>query len=68
MALKSRYFELAKRLHELEIGESMFVKRSEWTSGKGPSEKLRRISKRTKKEFTYNRKYDGSGWHFKRVW
>ena len=67
-AEQPHYFQLAKRLHELEVGESFFVKKSEWTSGKTPYEKLTRISKATKKEFTYERKYDNSGWYFKREW
>ena len=62
-----KYYELAKRLHELELWETLFVKKTEWTSGKSPSEKLKRILKRTQKGFRVRRKEDGSGWTFQRV-
>ena len=66
-ALKGDRYELAKNLSELEPGEILFVKKSEWVSAKSPSEKLRRILQKSKKDFKLKRKTDGSGWDFTRV-
>ncbi len=60
------YLELAKRLHQLEVGESIFINKYEWTSKKGPSEKLNRIHRRTEKRFCTSGNRHRHGWTFTR--
>jgi hypothetical protein len=55
-------YRLSYFLHQLEIGEAHFIKKSDWVSNKSPSERLARINKTTKKDFVISRKGDGSGW------
>jgi hypothetical protein len=59
-------YQLAYWLHELEIGETHFIKKNKWFSKKSPGEKVRRISKKTQKHFIVTRSKNGSGWSVKR--
>lgn len=63
----SDFLELAKRLHQLEVRESIFIYKWEWTSKKGPSEKLRRFQLRTPKRFETSGNRHKHGWTFTRV-
>jgi hypothetical protein len=64
---QGRETKLRKTLMELNIGEGLFMPKTEWTSRSSPAYVVARLKKTHKLRFEYGMKTDGTGWIFRRL-
>jgi uncharacterized protein YndB with AHSA1/START domain len=60
-------FELAPLLHQLEVGKSFFIAKTEWVSKKTVGAKIYRLMKENRKNYVVKSAVDKSGWTVERI-